>query len=522
MSEIRVDTISEKTSANGVAIDSVTLKDGGITATAASTITTADNTDTLTLKSTDADAAVGPVLTLHRESSSPADDDIIGRINFIGEDSGGTDTTYGRIETVIMQESNGSEDATMEFRIMKGGTERNILELDRSEVCINEDSQDIDFRVESNSNTHMLFVEGGTDRVGINASSPGRTFTVGGDGIIGLEGSSNAIAFTDSSTLRALISSQSFGPHDGDGLGIATQTGEPIKFFTNESRRVTITSDGHFYINTTSTEETAAKLGVATTGVVSELRNTNASYGSSNSVVSVACTRTSNSAYRLLRGVSGNGSSTAFSDNEFIFQGNGDLSIDGSVGTGGADYAEMFEWEDGNSSNEDRRGYSVILNGNKIVKATSSDEASQIIGVVSAIPVVIGDSDIDDKWRFKYLKDDFGNYVMEDHTVTEWTDEDGKDHSYDTDKIPDGITAPSDATVISTEKDGAGNTINLQRKKLNPEWDSAQTYVRRQDRKEWDAIGLMGKLRLRKGQPTGTNWIKMRDISDTVEEWLVR
>ena len=33
MSEIRVDTISEKTAANGVAIDSVTLKDGGATLT---------------------------------------------------------------------------------------------------------------------------------------------------------------------------------------------------------------------------------------------------------------------------------------------------------------------------------------------------------------------------------------------------------------------------------------------------------------------------------------------------------
>jgi len=35
MSEIRVDTIAEKTSANGVSIDSVTLKDGGVTGTAA-------------------------------------------------------------------------------------------------------------------------------------------------------------------------------------------------------------------------------------------------------------------------------------------------------------------------------------------------------------------------------------------------------------------------------------------------------------------------------------------------------
>ena len=157
--------------------DQVDIKIGGtdrfsIASTGATTITTADNTDTLTLKSTDADAAVGPVLTLHRESSSPADDDIIGRINFIGEDSGGTDTTYGRIETVIMQESNGSEDATMEFRIMKAGTERNVLELDRGEVCINEDSQDVDFRVESDNLDDALFVEGSTGYVGIGTNTP--------------------------------------------------------------------------------------------------------------------------------------------------------------------------------------------------------------------------------------------------------------------------------------------------------------------------------------------------------------
>ena len=39
------------------------------------TLTTADNTDTLTLKSTDADANVGPVINFTRDSSSPADND---------------------------------------------------------------------------------------------------------------------------------------------------------------------------------------------------------------------------------------------------------------------------------------------------------------------------------------------------------------------------------------------------------------------------------------------------------------
>ena len=37
MSEIRVDTISEKTSANGVAVDGVTLKDGAVGAAGTAT-----------------------------------------------------------------------------------------------------------------------------------------------------------------------------------------------------------------------------------------------------------------------------------------------------------------------------------------------------------------------------------------------------------------------------------------------------------------------------------------------------
>ena len=60
------------------------------------------------------------------------------------------------------------------------------------------------------------------------------------------------------------------------------------------------------------------------------------------------------------------------------------------------------------------------------------------------------------------------------------------------------------------------------RRKLNPDYNSDTAFVSREDRKEWDTVGLMGKLRLRKGQPTAAGWIKMRDVSDTVEEWLIR
>ena len=49
-----------------------------------------------------------------------------------------------------------------------------------SSVIINEDSADVDFRVESNGNTHGLFVDAGNDRVGVMTSSPGYALDVSG------------------------------------------------------------------------------------------------------------------------------------------------------------------------------------------------------------------------------------------------------------------------------------------------------------------------------------------------------
>jgi hypothetical protein len=89
--------------------------DGAITSSSAATITTADNNPQMTLVSTDADANVGPVLKLYRNSSSPADDDLLGRIQFTGEDDAGNENTFARINVIATDVSNGSEDARMEF-----------------------------------------------------------------------------------------------------------------------------------------------------------------------------------------------------------------------------------------------------------------------------------------------------------------------------------------------------------------------------------------------------------------------
>jgi len=241
-------------------------------------------------------------------------------------------------------------------------------------------------------------------------------------------------------------------------------------------------------------------------------------------------------------------SSTAFNffkaqattDIEFYLKGDGNATCDGSWTGGGADYAEYFEWSDGNVDSEDRVGTSVVLEGNLIRAATDDDAAATIIGVVSANPVVVGDAAWN-KWHGKHLRDDFGRYVWEEVPVYTWkealieNDPDNfslsneKDHSYAFDKIPEGVTVPDNVEPVM-----------VQRRKVNPDWvenveldedgapikdlngETTSKYIPREDRPEWDTIGLMGKLRMKKGQPAGDRWIKMRDVSDDVEEWLVR
>tara|TARA_A100001234_G_scaffold198294_1_gene188926 strand:+ start:355 stop:2091 length:1737 start_codon:yes stop_codon:yes gene_type:complete len=218
-------------------------------------------------------------------------------------------------------------------------------------------------------------------------------------------------------------------------------------------------------------------LSTSNNGSVQVMRNTNASFN--NSLIFGYTSRSSNSAFQYAKFAA-----NAASDTDFVLRGDGNAYADGSWYTGGADYAEYFEWSDGNASDEDRRGISVVLDGDKIREAVAGEDP---IGVISGNPSVVGDAAWN-KWNGKYLRDDFGTYIQEDYEV----------------------------------EDEDGNTVVQQRRQLNSAWSSENEYVTREDRAEWDTVGLMGKLRIRKGQVTGTRWIKMRDISDTVEEWLVR
>jgi hypothetical protein len=154
------------------ASDLAKLLGAGATINDGTTITTADNTDQLTLISTDADANVGPNLNLFRNSGSPADDDVLGLIIYNGRNDNSQDVIYARQVSYIKDASDGTEDGQLTLQTMVAGTIRDRLNITPTEIAINEDSIDSDFRVESNGETHALFVQAGSDCIGIKTTSP--------------------------------------------------------------------------------------------------------------------------------------------------------------------------------------------------------------------------------------------------------------------------------------------------------------------------------------------------------------
>lgn len=68
--------------------------------------------------------------------------------------------------------------ANDQLAITTGGVER--VEFGTSEVVFNDGGNDLDFRVEGDTNANLFFVNAGTDRVGIGTSSPSKLFDVRG------------------------------------------------------------------------------------------------------------------------------------------------------------------------------------------------------------------------------------------------------------------------------------------------------------------------------------------------------
>jgi len=196
----------------------------------------------------------------------------------------------------------------------------------------------------------------------------------------------------------------------------------------------------------------------------------NATSGSfSNTVMDMVVTRAASSSFWFLIC-----RSSGYGDSEFIVRGDGNVYADGSYTSPAVDYAELFE----NLTNGIiPRGSTVVLEDGYVRVADEADDPDDIIGVVRGKNGYnLGGSHV--KWPKKYLRDDFGDYVL----------------------------------------DEKNNKI------LSDDYDDAKgDYIPRQDRRDqWSVIGLVGQIPLLKSAIKNPRWIFMREISDSVDMYLVR
>jgi hypothetical protein len=142
-----------------------TVFNGGFASNAASTIATTDNSVNLTLTSTDADASGGPKMNFYRNSASPAAGDILTQIGHQGKNDAGETVSYMYQNWRAAAVGDGAESGQFDINTYTAGTAYERMGIDPTETVFNNDSADLDFRVESDTNTHMLFMDAGLNTV---------------------------------------------------------------------------------------------------------------------------------------------------------------------------------------------------------------------------------------------------------------------------------------------------------------------------------------------------------------------
>jgi len=129
--------------------------------------------------------------------------------------------------------------AANQFNIATGGVER--VKIDSTAVIFNESGADVDFRVESDGRTHMLFVDAGNNRVGLGCSSPNSEVVVQGSA------HSNLQVWSGSASTKGFLQTS----QDTD-VRIGSSTSHPLVFYTAGNVAAQFDTSGNLGIGTSS------------------------------------------------------------------------------------------------------------------------------------------------------------------------------------------------------------------------------------------------------------------------------
>lgn len=186
--------------------------------TAAERVRIAGNGD-VTITQVDAGATAGPILTLYRNSSSPAASDVLGQLLFTGKDSAGNDQTYSYIQAGIEDATSTSEDGNIQFLTVTNGTASEKMRIDAA------------------------------GDVGIGTSSPTNILSLGGNSARTFWMERNTTSNTAGNDLTIQSGGATSGATDKNGgnlvlqSGTATGTGSSAITFSTATAGTTGTTD---------------------------------------------------------------------------------------------------------------------------------------------------------------------------------------------------------------------------------------------------------------------------------------
>ena len=224
------------------ASDLARLIGAGATINDGTTITTADNTAQLELVSTDADSGIGPHQVFYRNSSSPADSDLLCELDFRGRNDNSQDVNYATVNVKANDVTDGEEDGEYILQVMTAGSVDTTMHIKPTEIVFNEDQIDRDFRVESDGNANAFFLEASTGRIGMGTSSMGDYHanrddlvleTSGSTGITivaGGSGHQSAIAFADGTGDSEEAAGLLMYNHNGNTMHFNVADGQVAQF----------------------------------------------------------------------------------------------------------------------------------------------------------------------------------------------------------------------------------------------------------------------------------------------------
>lgn len=241
--------------------------------------------------------------------------------------------------------------------------------------------------------------------------------------------------------------------YGGSTINVGRKTGTTIGDCSSAIGALTTASGSYSHAegsSTTASGDCSHAEGISTTALTNQ--HAQGHFNNTTTATDNSLNGTSNGTAFVI----GNGTNVS-SSNAFRVTGKGYVYATNATVQTGADYAEYFEWSDGNPENEDRVGLFVTFDESAPEKIMLANNDDYILGIVSGMPSVIGNGDED--WKKRYVLDNFGRYIQE-----------------------------------TFEYEEEGETKTGTKWKENPEYDSTKPYVSREERAEWSAIGIVGVL----------------------------